>query len=160
MAEEWRVEVHLEDEGHGLTLGDRLKSLDLDNDARKRLGEEVIVTRDPGYLLETAPEQVDIGCFELLVSEARATEDAAARAELLRQALALWRGTPLADLAFEAFTGLEAARLEELRAGARSDLIDTELELGRHAELVPELHAVTYGWRRLPPSVQRTLHVK
>ena len=46
MADEWRVEVHLEDEGHGLTLGDRLKSLDLDNDARKRLGERVVVTRD------------------------------------------------------------------------------------------------------------------
>src|SRR5215471_6525829 len=46
MAEEWRAEVHLEDEGHGLMLGDRLKSLDLDNDARKRLDDKVIVTRD------------------------------------------------------------------------------------------------------------------
>ncbi len=46
MAEEWRVEVHLEDEGHGLTLGDRLKSLDLDDEARERLGERVVVTRD------------------------------------------------------------------------------------------------------------------
>jgi hypothetical protein len=46
MADEWRVEVHLEDEGHGLTLGDRLKSLDLDDEARKRLGERVVVTRD------------------------------------------------------------------------------------------------------------------
>ena len=46
MAEEWRAEVHLEDEGHGLTLGERLKSLDLDDEARKRLDERVIVTRD------------------------------------------------------------------------------------------------------------------
>jgi len=46
MADEWRVEVHLEDEGHGLTLGDRLRSLDLDDEARKRLGERVVVTRD------------------------------------------------------------------------------------------------------------------
>jgi hypothetical protein len=46
MSEEWRVEVHLEDEGHGLTLGDRLRSLDLDDEARKRLGERVVVTRD------------------------------------------------------------------------------------------------------------------
>ena len=44
--DEWRAEVHLEDEGHGLTLGDRLRSLDLDDEARKRLGERVIVTRD------------------------------------------------------------------------------------------------------------------
>ena len=46
MSDEWRVEVQLEDEGHGLTLGDRLRSLDLDDEARKQLGERVIVTRD------------------------------------------------------------------------------------------------------------------
>jgi hypothetical protein len=46
MNDEWRVEVHLSDEGHGLTLGDRLRSVDLDDEARKRLGERVIVTRD------------------------------------------------------------------------------------------------------------------
>jgi hypothetical protein len=46
MSDEWRVEVELEDEGRGLTLGDRLRSLDLDDEARKRLGERVIVTRD------------------------------------------------------------------------------------------------------------------
>jgi len=46
MNDEWRVEVQLEDEGHGLTLGDRLRSLDLDDEARKRLGDRVIVTRD------------------------------------------------------------------------------------------------------------------
>jgi hypothetical protein len=46
MSDEWRVEVQLEDEGHGLSLGDRLRSLDLDDEARKRLGERVVVTRD------------------------------------------------------------------------------------------------------------------
>jgi hypothetical protein len=46
MSDEWRVEVELEDEGHGLSLGDRLRSLDLDDEARKQLGERVIVTRD------------------------------------------------------------------------------------------------------------------
>jgi hypothetical protein len=46
MSDEWRAEVHLEDEGHGLTLGDRLRSLNLDDDARKRLGDRVVVTRD------------------------------------------------------------------------------------------------------------------
>jgi DNA-binding SARP family transcriptional activator len=108
---------------------------------RKALGAEVIVTRDPGYVLEAAPEQVDIGRFERLVAEARETEGAGPRADLLRQALSLWRGTPLADLAYEAFTGLEAARLEELRAAARDNLVDAELELGRGAELIAELEA-------------------
>jgi len=46
MAEEWRVEVELREEGHGLTLGERLRSLDLDDETRERLGGNVIVTRD------------------------------------------------------------------------------------------------------------------
>ena len=46
MSDEWRVEVDLDDEQHGLTLGERLRSLDLDDEARKRLGDRVIVTRD------------------------------------------------------------------------------------------------------------------
>ena len=108
---------------------------------RKVLGADVIATRDPGYLLQAQREQVDVGRFEALVADARETEDAATRAGVLRQALALWRGTPLADLTYEAFTGLEAARLEELRAAARDDLVDAELELGRGTELIAELEA-------------------
>src|SRR5690348_8496891 len=46
MADEWRVEVELREEGHGLSLGERLRSLDLDDEARKRLGDRVVVTRD------------------------------------------------------------------------------------------------------------------
>ena len=46
MAEEWRVEVELREEGHGLSLGERLRHLDLDDEARERLGGSVIVTRD------------------------------------------------------------------------------------------------------------------
>src|SRR4051794_10567500 len=58
MADEWRVEVSLSDEGHGLTLGDRLRSLDLDDEARKRLGERVVVTRDGARMfLYTGSEQ-------------------------------------------------------------------------------------------------------
>jgi hypothetical protein len=46
MAEEYRVEIELSDEGHGLSLGERLRSLDLDDEARERLGGDIIVTRD------------------------------------------------------------------------------------------------------------------
>ena len=108
---------------------------------RKALGPDVLLTRDSGYLLEAMPEQVDLARFERLVAEARREEDAPARADLLREALSLWRGTPLSDLAYESFIAVETARLEELRAAARADLKDAELELGRHAELVPELEA-------------------
>src|SRR4051812_49514007 len=49
--EEFRVEVVLSDEGHGLTFWDRFRALDLDDDARKRLGSQVTVTRDGNRLL-------------------------------------------------------------------------------------------------------------
>jgi integrase len=62
---------------------------------RKALGPDVLLTRDPGYVLDVRPEQTDLGRFERLTAEARATESAAARAEKLRNALALWRGQPI-----------------------------------------------------------------
>jgi hypothetical protein len=48
--EDWRVEVELDDEEHGYSLGERLRALDLDDEARKRLGRRVIVTRDGSRL--------------------------------------------------------------------------------------------------------------
>ena len=59
MSDEWRVEVDLDDEQHGLKLGERLRSLDLDDEARKRLGDRVIVTRDGSklFLYATTEEQ-------------------------------------------------------------------------------------------------------
>jgi Bacterial transcriptional activator domain len=60
----------------------------------------------------------------------------------LREALALWRGPALADLAFESFAQPAIARLEELRLVAIEKRIDADLALGRHAEVVPELEAV------------------
>ena len=55
--EDWRIEVELKDQGHGYSLGERLRSLDLDDDARERLGRQVIVTRDGSKLfLYTATE--------------------------------------------------------------------------------------------------------
>jgi DNA-binding SARP family transcriptional activator len=107
---------------------------------RKALGPEVIVTRPHGYVLEVESEQTDIGHFERLVAAAR-DADPHARADSLREALALWRGTPLADLAYESFAGLEVARLEEMRAAAQADLVDAELELGHASELLPDLEA-------------------
>jgi hypothetical protein len=55
-SDEWRVEVELGEE-HGLSLGERLRSLDLDDEARERLGERVIVTRDGPHLFLYAPSR-------------------------------------------------------------------------------------------------------
>ena len=58
---------------------------------------------------------------------------------MLREALALWRGPPLADLAFEPFAQAEIARLEEQRLDALEERVEADLAAGRHAALVGEL---------------------
>jgi DNA-binding SARP family transcriptional activator len=109
---------------------------------RKLLGPETVATRPSGYLLHVDPDQVDLRRFERLSAEARAAASREERAAMLRKALALWRGPPLADLAFEPFALLETPRLEELRRSAYEELIDAELALGRHGELLPEVEAL------------------
>jgi DNA-binding SARP family transcriptional activator len=109
---------------------------------RKTVGADFIVTRPPGYALETVPDSVDLHRFESLATagaDALAAGDAPRADELLRQALALWRGEPLSDLDSVEFVQLERLRLEELRLDAQADRIDADLELGRHGELVGEL---------------------
>src|SRR5262245_1742063 len=109
---------------------------------RKQLGAETVVTQAPGYRLAVDPQGVDLYRFERLVTTAAETEDARRRGDLLREALALWRGPALADLVFEPFAQIAIARLEEHRTAAREDLVAAELELGRHAQLVGELEAL------------------
>src|SRR5207245_833182 len=60
----------------------------------------------------------------------------------LREALALWRGAPLADLSYESFAQPAIRRLEEMRLAALEKRIDAELELGREADLVGELETL------------------
>ena len=105
---------------------------------RKVLPSGVLVTKHPGYLLRIDPHQLDLGCFEQLVGEARG-KNAAQRSKLLRDALALWRGPPLGDFVYESFAQGEIRRLEELRLEALEERIDADLELGGGGELVGEL---------------------
>jgi DNA-binding SARP family transcriptional activator len=109
--------------------------------ARRTLGTEVLVTRTPGYALVVDRDQVDALRFERLLAAAQRTRGEE-RAEVLRRALALWRGPALADLVHEPFARTEAPRLDELRASAREQLVETELTLGRHEALVPEIEAL------------------
>lgn len=105
---------------------------------RKALGAGAVLTRPPGYVLRIHPDELDLARFERLVGEARGA-DAATASGKLREALSLWRGAPLADLAYEGCVSAEAARLEELRVVAFEERIEAELALGRHSELVAEL---------------------
>ena len=109
---------------------------------RKTLGPDTLVTKAPGYALAIRPEQVDLNRFRRLVSEARASEDAAERAERLRAALETWRGPPLADLEFEAFAPAAVAPLEEERLAALEERIEADLETGRHVQVIGELEAL------------------
>jgi len=102
----------------------------------------LIVTVSPGYLLRLAPGQLDLHRFETLVAEARSSADPAAALAKLREALALWRGPPLPEFAFEGFAQAEIARLEELRLTALEERIALELELGQNDDLVGELEAL------------------
>jgi ABC-type transport system substrate-binding protein/DNA-binding SARP family transcriptional activator len=90
-----------------------------------------IVTRGRGYELRLSDGHVDALRFEHLLDDSRA-----------REALALWRGEALADIADEPFAAPEIRRLEELRLRAVEMAIDGDLESGRHDEVIGELEAL------------------
>jgi WD40 repeat protein/DNA-binding SARP family transcriptional activator len=90
-----------------------------------------IVTRGHGYQLRLGPDDVDVRRFERLVARG-----------MPREALALWRGPALDDVAGEPFAAAEIRRLEELRLAAVELAIQRDLEAGRHREVVGELEAL------------------
>jgi DNA-binding SARP family transcriptional activator len=109
---------------------------------RKALApHEPIETLEPGYAIRVGPDELDLLRFEALVEEAQhATPELAARG--LREALDLWRGPALADLAHESFARTETLRLEELRIGALERRLEADLALGRAGDLVGEVQAL------------------
>jgi DNA-binding SARP family transcriptional activator len=112
---------------------------------RAALDEGVLVTEGGGYALRPPAASLDADRFEALLRRGREElaggerEEAAAT---LRQALALWRGPALADVAEARFAQPEITRLETLRLGCLADRIDADLACGRHEELVGELEAL------------------
>ncbi|MCD6014488.1 MAG: transcriptional activator domain [Solirubrobacterales bacterium] len=113
---------------------------------RKALGESgaeaEILTRGRGYELRLPADAVDALRFERLVEEAAREPPGAGANGLAGEALSLWRGAPLADVASEPFAGPEIARLEELYLRALELAIDAELATGRHAEVIARLEAL------------------
>jgi DNA-binding SARP family transcriptional activator len=114
---------------------------------RKALGggREVLVTQPPGYALRLEDRQLDADRFSSLAAEGRAALAAGGAEEaatLLREALALWRGPPLAEFTFDAFARDEITRLDELYLATLEDRIDADLSLGRHDEAVAELQTL------------------
>jgi YVTN family beta-propeller protein len=108
-------------------------------------GEGRLLTRSSGYVFRVEPGELDVGELERLVregSEALREGRFERAAGLLREGLALWRGPPLPEFAYDSFAQREIGRLGELRLQALQGRIDADLALGRHALLVGELEAL------------------
>ena len=122
MAEDYRVEVDLDDEAHGFPLRERLRALNLDDEARHRLGENVLVTRDGARIFaytstEEQAREAERVIRELLADEQLTADVAVTRwhpvAEEWRDAALPLPGTPEAEeLEYEE---REAAEVEEAR---------------------------------------------
>jgi DNA-binding SARP family transcriptional activator/tetratricopeptide (TPR) repeat protein len=120
------------------------------------VGARRIVTRDPGYALEAEPDEVDALWFTALCARggeavgrgATATGTEAAW-DVLSEALALWRGSPLVDVPSNVLITAEVPRLDALRMQAQEWRMDAGLAQGRHSELVGELTqlALDHPWR-------------
>jgi WD40 repeat protein/DNA-binding SARP family transcriptional activator len=117
------------------------KTLDTDGSN----GGPTLKTVIGGYMLTVEPGQLDADVFQAGVEDGRRALDegeAARAAGVLRDALGLWRGPALAEVAYEAFAQGEIRRLEELRLAALEARIEADLQLGRHARVIGELEAL------------------
>src|SRR5215467_5773883 len=93
---------------------------------RKTLGDgAAIATREPGYVIQLGPEQLDLLRFERLVMKAEGV-DADRASRLLGDALDLWRGEPLADLADDVLSQAEVQRLAAARLAALERRLDAD----------------------------------
>ena len=112
---------------------------------RKLLPEPRIDTVAPGYVLRVLDGELDATRFERLLEEGRtalSAGNAPLASALFRRALALWRGSALADVADEGFARDEALRLEELRLVAQEEQLAADVAVGRHELALPELRAL------------------
>jgi WD40 repeat protein/DNA-binding SARP family transcriptional activator len=112
---------------------------------RKALGDDIVTTTKAGYRLRVRPGELDADRFEQLVAQGRGALEAGQpeeAAEVLREAVGMWTGPPLADLSDVPFAGSEIARLEETRLAAIEYRVAADAAAGNHAELVPELRTL------------------
>jgi DNA-binding SARP family transcriptional activator/nucleotide-binding universal stress UspA family protein len=114
-----------------------------------RHAPSVIASHAPGYALLLPPQAVDFRVFERLWDQGRqlrTTESPDSAAEVFARALALWRGPPLADLAYEEAFALDVSRLEEMRWACLEDRIDADLAAGRHSAVISDLEELSHRY--------------
>jgi DNA-binding SARP family transcriptional activator len=106
------------------------------------VGQNPVETMGSGYCIDAMAAVVDVTEFRNLIARGRAAAamaDSATASARLADALALWRGQPLADVPCPQLADAEIPALTELRAAALEERIDADLRLGRHREVLPEL---------------------
>ncbi len=136
---------------------------------RRAIGDpegRVLVTAASGYQLVVGAEDVDARHFGVLAGEGRAAllaGDPRRAADVLGQALALWRGPALSDVTPSALVRTEIDRLTEAWLTAWETRVDADLECGRHFTLIGELqrHVEEHPlrerpWRQLMLALHRT----
>lgn len=104
--------------------------------------KDILTTNQTGYLLDTEPESIDAVRYGRKAAAGRAAfhdGDAEAAAELLADALTMWRGGVLLDVPKGPHLSIESVRLEQDRLSDLSMRIDADLRLGRHCQLLGEL---------------------
>ncbi len=125
--------------GDRLPASPRSRVQGLISSLRRKVGD-VLVTRHPGYLLDRTQLEVDVEKCESFAFQASTASSTNEAAELLRRALAVWRGVPLDGIAAPG-ADADRTRLAELRVGLLEARFDAELELGRHTDVMAELAA-------------------
>src|SRR3954466_13223236 len=113
---------------------------------RRALGSaSLVATRGGGYALEVPPEAVDLPRFEQFVAAGRASAsrgDLAGAIEIMADAESLWRGSALAEFAYEEFAAADITRISELRLAAVEERLDLELQLRRHRVVIGDLESL------------------
>lgn len=112
---------------------------------RKALGDSSrIVHQRLGYTLVVHPGELDADRFDELLAEGRACDDPARASALLHEALALFRGTALADVPHVDAIANTVRRLDEQRATAAEESVEADLALGRIPEAIAELRGLIH----------------
>ena len=109
---------------------------------RRVLPPELIETVDGGYRLAMSPQEVDAHRLDALLGDARHAVNVGnhrVAARLLDDAVTLWRGPPLVDLADGPLRRGWLARLEAIHQAAIDLRITAHLALGDHEQMVPQL---------------------
>ncbi len=113
---------------------------------RPTVARDLLTTEPTGYRLDAPDGQFDIEHYRLLVGQAEQAEGVGqlTRASaVLKSALALWRDTPLSDLATGSVLQAHVLRLEEEKRSGLLHRISLDLRMRRHSEIIGELRELT-----------------